>query len=534
MTPSVRRLRIILVSGGILVLAVAGTFWVGAVERWVEQVLRGVAAAHLNPTLAFEDLTYRFPRTVAVRGIRLTSPDPDSPADSIEILAIKSLSLSLSEIPLPNKPFLVRRLDLIGPTIRLVRIPTGERSGRLLGYSDLVKQAPEPDRRSDAAPVKLSSLLQVRAISIEGGRAQYDSRDGDPRDGSQASLLLDGISAELRLRPDDAGAYGIEFSLDQRPVFTLALSGTVLADDRRLHVSALSSSLQLAREHDHFLTPDLQKLVAEGDIRGHLKLEAKGSFDLDETDPSHLQASFDLEDASFTARNHRLVLDHVHSRISTTGKSLTIEELTIDAMGGHAKVSGSLELGGSLTGALRFEGSDLQIADLLRGADDPHGVPSFTGLLGFSGSLRGPLADVAHSAEGGGRVTLAKARIARLPVLSTIDDALDRAAEAAMKKERVGDDALSLDFTLDGDHAHVGKIRMNSRWYGLRGHGDVYFDSRLGLTVDGGPIPRLENELGEVGDVMGEITESLLRARVTGTLGDPKVRLQVFRHSLRE
>jgi hypothetical protein len=160
-------------------------------------------------------------------------------------------------------------------------------------------------------------------------------------------------------------------------------------------------------------------------------------------------------------------------------------------------------------------------------------VPSFSGLLGFSGTLRGPFADIDHRAQGQGRLSLRKARLARLPVLSTIDEALDRTAEAFMKREHTGHDALSLDFSFDGDRARIEKLRMNSRWYGLRGHGDVSFDSRLDLAVDGGPVQRLENELGDVGDVLGEITETLVRARVTGTLDEPKVGIEVLRHSLR-
>ena len=62
-----------------------------------------------------------------------------------------------------------------------------------------------------------------------------------------------------------------------------------------------------------------------------------------------------------------------------------------------------------------------------------------------------------------------------------------------MKRERIGHDELSLEFSLDGDRACV-ELRMNSRRYGLRGYGDVYFDSRLDLAVDGvarrtGPTP---------------------------------------------
>jgi hypothetical protein len=532
MKRSVGHLRIIAVAVAILVLAVAAAVWVGAVERWIGQELRSLAAARLNPAFAFDDLTYTYPRTITLHGIRLTSPDPESPAEPIEILAMDSLTLVLSNIPRPNRPFRMQQLDFAGPTLRLVRIRVGEASGSLLGFSDLLKQESVPAARPAARParprVKLSDRFQVRAVSIQDGRTQFD-----PRDGSTAIMLIDGITGKLLLQPDDAGAYDIDFSLDHHPVLTLALRGKLLADDQRLEVDTLSSTLQLAREQDRYLTPTLQKFLAERDITGHLTLEATGIFDLDDAASSHLQAQVELSNARYAAGDYELALDQVGSRISAAAKAVTIEKLAIDAFGGHVKIGGSFELGDSLTGAATFEGADLQIGDLLRGAADPQGVPSFSGLLSFSGSLRGPFADIDQRARGQGRLSLRKARLARLPVLSKIDEALDRTAEAAMKREHKGYDALSLEFSLDGDRARIKKLRMNSRWYGLRGHGDLYFDSRLDLAVDGGPVQRVENELGAVGDVLGEITETLLRARVTGTLGEPKVGIEVLRHPLR-
>jgi hypothetical protein len=524
MKRSVRRLQIIAVSVAILVLVVTAAVWVVAVEHWIAQELRVLAAARLNPIFAFDDLSYRFPSTITLRGIRLTSPDPEGPSEAVEILAIDSLTLALADIPLPNRPFRMQQLDLAGPTLRLVRIPAGEASGSLLGYSDLLKEESKPAAHPARSPARFSELFQMRSVAIRGGRAQYD-----PRDGSAATMLVEGITAKLLLQPSDAGAYGIEFSLDHPPVFTLALRGKLLADEERLEVAALSSTLQLARKQDHYLTPALQKLLAGRDITGRLTLEATGMFDLRDAASSHLQAELELRDASFAAGDYRLALDHVGARISATGKTVSIEEFGIDAFGGHAKLAGTFELDDSLTAALSFEGTNLQIGDSLRGVAKPQGVPSFSGLLGFSGTLRGPLADIDQRAQGRGRVSLRKARLVRLPVLSTIDEALDRAAEAAMKKERTGHDVLSLDFSLDGDRARIGKLRMNSRWYGLRGHGDVYFDSRLDLAVEGGPIQKLENELDEVGNVLGEITETLVRARVTGTLDKPKIGIEVLR-----
>jgi hypothetical protein len=540
-----RRPRIIAVSVAILLLLAATAVWVGAVEHWIGRELRALAAAHLNATFAFDDLTYTFPRTITLRGVRLTSSDPEAPSEPIEILAVDSLTVALSEIPQPDNPFRMQKLDLAGPTLRLVRIGVGEESGNLLGFSHLLKEESEPAALPAQPPARLSELFQVRVVSIEGGRALFDSRDG-----SAAIMLIDGIIAKLLLQPDDAGAYGLDFTLDHHPALTLALRGRHHIDKPRLEVDTFSSTLQLARDQDHYLTPPMQKLLAERDITGRMTAEATGMVALDDAAASHLQAHVELSDAGFTAGdyglaldrvgfriaaagNYRLALDHVGSRFSAVGNTVTIEEFAIDALGGHAKIDGTFELDDSLSGALRFEGRDLQIGDLLRGADDPDGVPSFSGLLGFSGTLRGPLADIDQRAQGQGRLSLQKARLARLPVLSTIDDAIDPLAEAAMKREHTGHDALSLDFSLEGDRVRIAKLRMNSRWYGLRGHGDVGFDSQLDLAVDGGPVQRAENELGAAGDVLGEITETLLRARVTGTLGEPKVGIEVLRQRLR-
>jgi hypothetical protein len=331
------------------------------------------------------------------------------------------------------------------------------------------------------------------------------------------------------LQPDDAGAYDVDFALDHHPVFKLALRGKLFVDVHRLEVDDLTVTLQLAREQDHFLTPPMQKFVATNDITGRLSVRATGTIPLDDAASSQLQAHLELSDAGFAAGEYGLVMDRVDCRISATGRAVTIEEFAVDTLLGHVEVRGGFELDDSLTGTLNFAGSDLEIGNLLRGSETPMGLPAFSGLLDFTGTLRGPLADLDQRARGQGRLSIRKARLGRLPTLSTIDEALDHEAEAAMKKEQTGHDELSLDFSLDGDHARIGKLRMNSRWYGLRAHGDVGFDSRLDLVVTGGPLQRIENELGALGDVLGEISETLVRARVTGTLAEPKIGIEVLR-----
>jgi len=519
--------RLVVVALAILVVAVTAAVWRGAVEGWIGQELRSLAATYLNPTFAFDDLRYDFPRSVVLQRVRFASPDPDAPSESVEILTVDSLALALSEIPRPGRTIRMQRIDLVRPVVHLVRARSGRSSGELVGFSNLVRRDSEHAPASEHPAKKLSERLQVRTASISGGSARYD-----PRDGNDAIMLIDGISATLLLEPHESGVYDVDLAFDRRPVIDLALRGRLQADDERLEIAAFSSTLQLARENDHYLAPAIQKFIAERDLTGQLKLTASGVLRLDDAAPSNLRAEIDLVDARYASGSFGLALDHVAARISTADQAATIDELTIDALGGRASITGTVALDDSLTAALRYEGADLQIGKLLRPTADSKNAPSFSGVLGFAGNVRGPLTDPDRSG-GRGRLSVKQARLARLPVLSTIDEALDRTAEALMKREHTGHDALSLEFSLDGGRARIEKLRMNSRWYGLRGHGDVYFDSRLDLKVDGGPVQRLENELGIAGDVLGEITETILRAGVTGTLGDPKVQVEVLRQRLR-
>jgi hypothetical protein len=514
-----RRLRWIIVLATLLALVAA--VWLGAVEYWVGKELRALAAAHLVPSFDFDDLNYTFPSTITLERARLTSPDPEESARSIEILSIDVLTLSLDGIPHPNQPFRIRQLDSSGPTLRLVPIRDREELVGVVGFSELLKEAPE---RAPQITRKPSDLFEVRTASIRRGSVEFD-----PRDDGGAIMQVDGIAAQLVLTPDKAGAYRIDFSLDQHPALDLRLRGRVLADERRIEGANLALTLEVAREQDHYLTPALQTFLAERDISGHLKLTASGELDLDEAVSARLAVKLELSDASYAQGGYGVKLDRVSAAVSSSRESVSLTEVTVEALGGEASLTGTIGLDAAAAVALRFEASKLQIAELLRGANDPGGKPLFSGLLDFSGVLRGPLAQLQVDSSGSGHLTLREARLGRLPVLSTIDEALDRTAEAFMKRQQKGHANLSVGFGFDGDHVELERLRMNDRWYGLRGHGKVFFDTRLDLAVEGGPVQRLENEIGAAGDVLGEITETLLRARVSGTMGDPRVEIEVLR-----
>jgi hypothetical protein len=61
----------------------------------------------------------------------------------------------------------------------------------------------------------------------------------------------------------------------------------------------------------------------------------------------------------------------------------------------------------------------------------------------------------------------------------------------------------------------------------LRGHGDIYFDTRMDMLFNAGPVEKIQSLLGKIGDFLGRITDEISAYTVTGTLAEPKVGVKV-------
>ena len=55
-----------------------------------------------------------------------------------------------------------------------------------------------------------------------------------------------------------------------------------------------------------------------------------------------------------------------------------------------------------------------------------------------------------------------------------------------------------------------------------RGEGELYFDSRINFRFNAGPLERVQGVLGPIGEVLGGVTDALMKYHVTGTLAEPK------------
>ncbi len=58
---------------------------------------------------------------------------------------------------------------------------------------------------------------------------------------------------------------------------------------------------------------------------------------------------------------------------------------------------------------------------------------------------------------------------------------------------------------------------------GVRGKGQVNFDSTIDFVVNAGPLEKLESDLGGIGAILGLITDQVVKYRIRGTWDDPKL-----------
>lgn len=119
--------------------------------------------------------------------------------------------------------------------------------------------------------------------------------------------------------------------------------------------------------------------------------------------------------------------------------------------------------------------------------------------------------------SGAGRVSV---RNARLPIVSAFQNVLK------INKTHGATDRADGAFELYGDRVRFTDFNIVGRWVAIKGKGNVFFDNRLDLRVNAGPIEKLNQVLGPVGDVLGAVTRLAIVYQVTGTLDDPQVTLR--------
>jgi hypothetical protein len=520
-----RKLIIIIPAVAILLIAAVYLFLTygteaAPVQRWIASQLGAVTNQYLNPRLSFGTLRYHYPLTATVDNVRLVADDPAKKGGTVDIFVAKSLTLEMAEIPRPGHPLRIQKLTLKRPEFRAVSV--SPQDSRLVGYSNFLK-GPASAQPSAQPEAKLSDVFEIRQIEVAEGLIVYD-----PRTPGVKPMKIDQVNFRLNVEPvksGETGWYVAEMNLERKPVFSTHFAGRMNLDMMVLEAQSLQLSLTLGRNQDHYLPPQLQTLLKEHEVSGNLVVEASGSMPVSDWRAANLKAHLTLAGGNLAVGEHRLPLEHLDVRWTMADRRGKLETLDAGLLGGRLAVSGEVVLNGPLDGHFDVRLSDLQLQQCLRNAAGGEG--KYKGNLSGDFSWRGPLTEPRKQSQGSGNLRVVNGDLVHVPVLEDILGVVTR----TMKTVGVGSgpprDTADVAFTFEGDRVNLGTIHAVTRLAALHGHGNIYFDTRFDLLINAGPVEKIESLLGQVGALLGKVSDQVSAYTVTGTLGQPRVGVAV-------
>ena len=547
--------RKILLYGLIGVVAMIGClagvwYWIGQagtspLERWIGRQLMSLANAYLNPQMDFDDLDYQAPYTVVLTNFRLTADDPDQPGQKFDMIRVERLQLELAEIPREGQPVRIKALILNRPIIRAV---AARCDGTFIGFENLLKEPEEVTAGKPAEAPRLSDVFQIVLLEIIDGQVVYESRGG-----GSPPLILDAINSRLDVEKDAQGWYKLAARADREPVFRATVAGRLDLDHLLLDIETLQMEIELGEKQYRSLPGQLQQLLAQHEITGMLTFAASGRLPLADPSAGDLIGAMAMERMHFVAGEYQGEAANVGARLRLKEGQAVLEALDAKTLKGTVHLVGEVAATAPFEGQFQLVAKDIQIEELLRGTSRD-AEPKYRGIVSAEITLTGPMNAIRTRAGGAGWLRLREGKLGRLPMMAEIGKALARqiASIFAGKAEASPPtDSADLEFRFLGDRVHFTRILVQNPTFAITGHGDLWFDRRLKLLLNAGPIEKLQLALGgdvhggnEVVDVVGTVLNTVGRGAadltaevlsqlgtvvVEGTTDEPQIRIEPFR-----
>lgn len=505
---------LLLAAGGGAGFALLGGAGSSVLEQYIGEQVKRTVNGYLTPDIAFDGLDYQAPKTVVLHNVRLTAPDPDQPGTRVDIFEAESIRMELGELPRPGRPIIIKSLTLTAPTARLI---VGD-DGTVIGYGELV----QAEADGDAPP--LSEVLQLRLIELRNATVVLDTREP----GTEPTLI-DDITTDLHIDPSDGGQYHLSMQLDRVPVMSAAVDAVLDIDQMKLEVTTTELELALDRGNDQYLPQSLQAMIKSYDLTGDLTVSAAGLVDLNTWQESALTATVGLTDGNAVVGAYRIPIDRLHVEAQTAERIARLPTIEINAIGGTIRGEAAARLDSGMPFTTTLTGEALMIEQTLKPTAEGT-LPRYAGHAGFEVTAGGLLSELTTQLRGGGTLTLREGRVARIAVLSDLIDFMESSGDLRRPDGTVpaGRDKADVAFRIRGDRVYLSHAEIVGSWFAVRGRGNVFLDQRLDVQVNAGPLEKLQDALGVVGDVLGAVTDSVMAYRVGGTVEEPGISVVAF------
>jgi hypothetical protein len=528
----------------------------GTIEQWIGAQFQSIANSYLNPKLTFTDLDYKYPGTVSLKNFRLTADDPAQPGKKIDILAASEAAVTLAEIPRRGQPIVIEKISLNHPLISAVAVAPD--SSQFVGFSNLMRggagqstsaPASQPVAQGPTSSQKLSDAFHIRLIELKDGRIVYD-----PRISGSEPMMLDQINTSLNIQMAEPGHYNLDTRIIRAPVFDFHITGQLDLDRFNGRDIQITIRADLGADKLDYLPPQLQQLIRKYEARGVLDVRLTGDLPLMDPMGGSLELTVKLSQANVATGDYRVPVDQLEMLARLQDRKALLPKLTIAALGGNADITGSARLNDRLDAAITVHVTGMLLEKLLSAKKDaqPSHIAGKLDLLfeaaapmmvvlaktapgaGEPGATTAPALASEQLAEnwGSASLQLVNARLAEIKLIRDLNNALASAGKVArmgnaesLKEPR---DKASVALNLSRDQVVFNDINYSGDVMAARGKGTMTLDQKLDLTLNAGPVEKVEALLGKhVGGAIGSVTDSLVVYRVTGNADNPQVNVVV-------
>ncbi|MFM9958842.1 MAG: hypothetical protein ACKVZJ_12280 [Phycisphaerales bacterium] len=486
------------------------------VDQWVAQQVRRIANAYLVPEIQFDSFTYTHPGVLEMRGARLVAPD----AAKTKVLEAATLRVTLAEVPSFGKPIVIERIDLDGAALRILRDPS---TGGFKGLLPFVKGDNITDQNRVDAQVQLSTVLKIKKLAITNAELQYNDGTGPE------TMTLKGITLDMDVEPDSAagpGWYALKLNVDRAPVFAVKGDLRLNVDTFEADLKPLTLAVNLNDEGYNALPPELQRPLREHDARGNINLTVDGRAKLRDPMNSDLKVAAALTTFNVAAGEYRLPIDDARADFTLSNGTAQFSRCDAQLLTGSLSVSG-LNVGlsdASRPFSMSWNATNLELRELLRTKTSPGQPPKLAGKFNSTGEARGSLAAVTTSLSGRGGLTVRDGRLMNIPMLTELMESMDVLGQAAGANTL--QDAADIDFDLTPQGVQVTKGQAETPVATAKFTGLIRYDLTLDLMANAGPLEEVQGLLGKVGGIIGEVTDKLVKYRITGPASDPKIEVK--------
>lgn len=500
---------LVLGAGALVVMFVRGT---AGVDTWIVRQVVRIANTYLEPDIHFHRFSYTPPLRITLTGVTLTAPG------GVRVVEADELDLTLAEAPARGKPIIIERIELKRPVVRLIEGPGGR---GFVGLDPFVKGENIRDQSRVDESVRLSNVFRVRRFTIEDGSFAYVPADGSP------AMVFGGASLDMGIDPDEdsgePGWYRIVTEIDRTPVLSLDLAGRFNLDTLTADLEKFALRAAVGPETYEVFPSALQVQLRERDARGRFALHAVGVAPLRSPRDLDLRFGIDLLSFNIAFGAYRLPIAEAMIGGTITDRRAYLNKAEIGVLDGSVLLNEATAdfSGDSALVHLGWEMAGIDLREMLRTRDPEGAIPRLAGTLRSTGRIEMDAAAFPDSLSGSGELAIRKGRLVNIPTMSAVIQMMDGVGRitGAYRLE----DRADASFDIGARGVRLTSAEVRTQVAAARATGLIAYDGTLDLSVNAGPLERIQGMLGPIGGVLGSITDRLVTYHVTGRAGSPRV-----------